>query len=52
MNRAQTEQILKHPINHIGYSVDDLKKTINYWADTFRVGPFFLIEDIKFDLAT
>jgi hypothetical protein len=52
MNRAQTEQILKHPINHIGYSVDDLKKTINYWADTFRVGPFFLIEDIKFDLAS
>ena len=52
MDRRQIEHLLTHKIDHIGYSVPDIKTAINHWATTFGVGPFLVMEQVKYDLAS
>jgi hypothetical protein len=36
-------------LNHVSYVVDELYTAARYWTATFGVGPFFVLEHIKFD---
>lgn len=48
MDRPQIERLIRHPVNHVGFSVRDLETTIEQWARTLGVGPFFVVEDVAF----
>lgn len=39
-------------VSHISYVVADIEQAANFWAKTLGAGPFFIIENIKFDKVT
>src|SRR4051812_1203185 len=39
--------IFGRPLVHIGYSVDDIERTVTFLVEAFGAGPFFLMEDIR-----
>lgn len=47
-----SEPTVRHPIQHIGYLVDDIPKAVDRWVATFGAGPFFWLgRHIQFDRA-
>jgi catechol 2,3-dioxygenase-like lactoylglutathione lyase family enzyme len=41
--------MLDRPVSHISYAVADLPRAVEFWADTFGAGPFFVLEHVRFD---
>ena len=48
MKYADIDWLLKRPIHHIGYVVDDIPTAIDEWQQ-FGVGPFVVVQRIEFE---
>jgi hypothetical protein len=42
--------LINQNILHIGYAVDDIEKAAAYWASVMGAGPFFVAQDIRFEM--
>jgi hypothetical protein len=40
---------LQLPLNHIGYTVQNLEHAIDGWTETYGAGPFYVLADMHFD---
>jgi hypothetical protein len=48
----ERNSVIRMPLHHVNYIVDDIPNAVDRWAETFGAGPFFWIgEHIEFDEA-
>jgi hypothetical protein len=49
MPTEPSTSFLQLPLNHIGYTVENLEQAIEGWVKTHGAGPFYVLADMQFD---
>lgn len=52
-HRISPNSLIRRPIQHLGFIVDDIPTAVQLWVDVFGAGPFFWLgRHIEFDVVT
>lgn len=38
------------PLSHVGFCVADLEEAVAFWTTKMHAGPFFMLDDVEFDI--